>query len=460
MKQCHFFMLISTCAAPYTLHSKEINWDWSSLDVDQIEFPQSFLWGCADSALQTEGVVTAGNKTVENSWTDFEKSAHLKVHVGNACERWTRYKDDFKLLAQTGMNAYRFSVDWSKIEPEEGIFDEEAMNHYIAVVDELLSHHITPMLTLFHHVTPRWFMKKDGFEFEENIFYFVRFARYVFARLHTKVPFWIIFNEPVANAFEGYFRGQYPPGKKSLRLAGYVVWHQLSAHVQVAQEFRSIDPTAKIGIAHMCHPIDSYSPYNPFEKTVTKLFSHLMNETTIKFFKTGTFRWIQPWALGKNRLAPQSLDFVGVNYYTHTTIKQVNLLKMEAKVRPTEKLVDTAMGNEERAKVMYPEGLYRSIKRVAQLGIPIYITENGAATEDAALKEEYLRKHLYVVSRALQEGYDIRGYFYWALTDCFSWNKGYKNKHGIYAVNFETQERTLRPAALYLLDVIKRFRGV
>lgn len=439
----------------FSVLSREIHWDWSKIDAEKIWFPKNFLWGCADSAIQTEGIVSANGNLVENSWTMYEKSKKL-VPVGAGCHRWDRYKEDIQLLKNIGMNTYRFSVDWSKIEPQEGKFDQDAMQHYIDVVDELLTQGIMPVLTLFHHVAPIWFMEKDGFEKEKNTDYFVRFAVFVFKQLHAKVPMWIIFNEPVAYAFEGYFRGEYPPKKNSLALAGKVILNQLNAHVAAAQEFRKINSQAKIGIAHMCHPIDAYSRWNLFEKSITKLFSHLMNETTITFFKTGQFTWLPPWVRGKNKLAPQSLDFFGVNYYTHTTIRQLSPFKMVAYAREDELIVDWSE-NSERSKVMYPEGLYRSIVRASKLNIPIYITENGAATNDPALKEEYLKKHLYVISRAIAEGYDVRGYFFWTLIDCFSWNKGYSNKHGIYAVDFETKERTYRPSAQYLIDTIKKF---
>jgi len=455
-----FFLLYSFFIVPFFANSREIKWDWSNIDPCHIWFPGNFLWGCSDSALQTEGIVTSGGRTIENSWTQFEKTLENPVRVGNACERWDRYKEDFKLLKELGMNTYRFSVEWSKIEPQEGRFDQEAMQHYIDVVDELISLGIEPMLTLFHHSCPLWFFNKGGFEDAKNNADFVDFARYVFSHLHKKVKFWITINEPVAYAFEGYFRGAYPPGKKSLSLAGKVTLNQLNAHVAIAKEFRKINPQAKIGIAHMCHPLDAYSKWNPFEKAVTKMFSYLINQTTIKFFKSGKFRWIPPWIRGNNKDAPGSLDFFGVNYYTHTTVKQIHPFKMEARTRPEEKVVDQSLGRSERTKVMYPEGLYRSIVRASKLNIPIYITENGVATDDASLRDEYIKKHLYVVSRAISEGYNVQGYFFWTLIDCFSWNKGYSNKHGIYAVNFETQERTYRPSAQYLIDTIRRFRNL
>lgn len=447
--------VIGSCIV-FMATAKQMWWDWSVINTDDIFFPKNFLWGCADSALQTEGLMTCNNQTVENSWTDFACQQGPDVQIGNACQRWMRYKEDIQLLKDVGMNAYRFSVDWSKIEPQEGMFDHGAMQHYCEVVDELLAQNITPMITLLHHVCPSWFMQKGGFENKYNTFYFVRFAKHVFKHLHKKISLWIIFNEPVAYAFEGYFLGKYPPGKKSLALAGSVILNQLNAHVAVAKAFRVIDPTVKIGIAHMCHPVDAFYWWNPFENLIAKLFSYLINETTIKFFRTGKFVWPPTFVKGFNEDAPGSLDFVGINYYTHTTIKQSYPFKLEATVRSSEKIVDNCK-EPRRAKVMYPEGLYRAIVRVATLNLPIYITENGAATEDPKLKDEYLKKHLFVLSQAIKDGYAIKGYFFWTLVDCFSWNKGYENKHGLYAVDFETQERTFRPCNQYLLDVIKQF---
>lgn len=336
------------------------------------------------------------------------------------------------------------------------MFDEGALKHYQEMVDYLNSLGIEPFLTIFHHIAPTWFMKKGGFEHDENIIYFLQFATKLFERLHNKVRFWIIFNEPVAYSFEGYFRGRYPPNKRNLRLAGTVVLNMLNTHVAVAKKFKKINPHVQIGIAHMSHPIDAYSKWNIFAKSITKLFSSLMNESTIAFFKTGKFRWLYPWALATNPDAPQCLDFFGVNYYTHTTIKQTKWNEMVPCTRPEEIVIDEC-GDPERTKVMYPEGLYRSIKRAAKLDIPIYITENGVASRDPQIKDLYIKRHLYVVSQCLQEGYDIRGYFFWSLTDCFSWNKGFENKHGIFSVDFTTQERTYNPACDYLIQTIERF---
>ncbi len=441
----------------FQLHSYELRWDWNTLNVHSVSFPHTFLWGCADSALQTEGVETVDGKLVENSWTAFEKQLNipLEKRVGKACERWTRYKDDYQLLKNIGMNSYRFTIEWSKIEPVEGIYDQAAMQHYVEMVDELLRLNIIPIITLFHHTFPVWFAKKGAFENKQNSYHFVRFALYVFRHLHSKINYWITMNEPIGFALEGYYRGVYPPGKKSLQTAGYVAKNLLYAHVSTYKELKKMNPNVFIGITHIFNPLDAYYVWNPLEQAVARTFDYLVNKTVIKFFKSGTFDWAY-LVRGYNEDAPQALDFFGINYYTHTTIKQTNILSLKPTHRQDETLLDSPHDGRV-CKTLYPEGLYRSIKNCAKLRIPLFITENGTASCNAAVRDEYIKKHLYVISRALKEGFDIRGYFFWTLMDCFCWRKGYADKHGIYQVNFQTQERTLRPGCEYLIQTIKQF---
>lgn len=441
------------------LFSHELRWDWNTINLIDIHFPPTFLWGCADSALQTEGIVTAGNKTIHNSWTEYElnnaSTIPAQSRVGVACERWTRYKSDIQLLKNIGMNSYRFSIEWSKIEPQEGVFDQEAMQHYCDLVQELVDNNIRPVPTLFHHTYPLWFSNKKGFEKKENMFFFTRFATYVFKYLNTKAAMWITFNEPIGYALEAYYRGNYPPAKRSLRLAGKVARNMLNTHVMVAKSLKTINPEVQIGIAHIMQPLDPYHSWNLFERLAARTFHYVVNNLTIDFFKTGIFNWLY-LVRDTNSQAPNSLDFIGINYYSHTLIKQSKTLGLKPSARISEKIIDQPSPGR-AGKAMYPEGLYRSIKRAGQLKIPIYITENGCSTENAALKDEYIKKHLYVLSKALKEGYNIRGYFFWTLMDSFCWRKGYRDKHGIYAVNFTTQERSLRTSANYLLETIKKF---
>ncbi|HEX2977872.1 MAG TPA: family 1 glycosylhydrolase [Candidatus Babeliales bacterium] len=442
-----------------SINAYELRWDWNKINHYDISFPGNFLWGCADSALQTEGLETANSSMVENSWTLFENEIAIPVErrAGKACHRWTKYEEDIQLIKNIGMNSHRFSIEWSKLEPEEGIYDHAAMQHYCDMIDQMLAQNITPMITLFHHTYPVWFAKKGAFEYKQNNFHFVRFALYVFRHLHRKVPLWITMNEPVGYAIEGYYRGVYPPGKKSLKLAGKVAKNLLNAHVSIYKEFKKIDRRPQIGLSHIFNPLDAHSKWNPLEQVAARSFDYLVNKVTVNFFQSGTFDWAY-LVRGYNKDAKQALDFFGINYYTHTTIKQMNLLSLKPQHRFDEVLLDHAIDGRV-CKVLYPEGLYRSIKNAAKLKVPLYITENGTAATDPALRDDYIKKHLYVISRALQEGFDVRGYFFWTLMDCFCWRKGFTDKHGIYQVNFETQERTLRPGCEYLIETARRFKN-
>lgn len=456
------FLLILTLISCTTcsIFAKEVHWNWKKINVAEIYFPGNFLWGCADSAWQTEGRQTVDGQSIENSWTEYEKmvdsdgtSVHDREPVGNACERWTHYQEDIQLMSNLGMNAYRFGVEWSKIEPEEGVFDERAMQHYIEMVDAMLAQGITPMITLFHHTYPLWFLKKGAFEKKENMQHFVRYALYVFQRLHDKVPFWLVFNEPISFSIEAYFRGHYPPRKKSLRLAGKVARNQLRTFVDVSKLFKAMDPHVQIGVAHIIQPLDVYHRWNPAERVAARLFNFLINKCLIEYFRTGKFNWAF-MVRDYNADAPNSLDFIGVNYYTNTRLKQTGFFHMSTSRLPDEQVIET---DKTRNKALYAEGLYRAIKKVSVLNKPIYITENGCANEDPAIKDEFLKKHLYALSQAIKKGFDVRGYFYWTLMDCFCWRRGYKPKYGIYAVDFATQDRTLRPGYEYLLNTIRKF---
>ena len=460
----------------FPLYAIEERWNWNAINWKRtITFPANFLWGTADSAFQVEGIISADGSMIQNSWTVWEKQLvhrdgryeprfHPDKRAGIACDRWNLYKQDVQLMKEIGIQAHRFSIEWTKIEPQRGVFDEAAMQHYIDYIQELIDNDIEPVPTFFHHLWPLWFEYPEevkrgtrGMAFEDarNIADFVAFAAYVFATIYKrvrnshKIRYWLTFNEPLGEALAAYVYPLYPPGKRyRIRQCGIVAKNMLDAHIAIYDACKKINPNAQIGFAHLMHPLHPYHPWNPLDWIPAKIFNYLMNLAAIRYFKTGYFHWMWLYR-GYNPDAPKKLDFIGVNYYTHGIIKMFKEV-----VRPDEILADGPDGK--HGKPFYPEGLYYSLKQVAQLGIPILVTENGCATDDPALREEYIKKHLYVIDRCRREGMDIRGYFFWTLMDCFGFNSGQHRKHGIYEVNFETQERTLRPSSQYLLDVIQR----
>ena len=462
-KNIFFFVLIfnvvsnvraeSVLDSVVQLISPALRWDWSTIDLfrpdffESLNFPKDFKFGVATSAYQIEGPYFNGT-VAPDSWVVWQEDpTHIEdgQKVGTACQHCTYYKEDIQRIKECGFTRYRFSILWSKLEPQQGVFDEAVMHYYEDLVDELLRNGIEPIVMLFHHAWPLWFEEQGGFENAENIGDFVEFAQFVFKRLYPKVKVWMTINEPSGYALEGFYRGHYPPGKHNLTLAGIVLQNFLDAHVAVYQTYKKYaadDPELQIGLAHAVHPLDPYHAWHPLEKAAAYCFDYLMNDVVINYFRTGEFWWGFPrWTLvhSYNEFAQDSLDFIGVNYYSHTTIKMFyrcnNLL---APAHHKEEVVT------EKGNVVYPEGLYRAIQRCAKLNKPLYITENGVADKEDTLKDVFIRKHLYAVSKALQEGYDIRSYDYWTLMDNWEWHNGYNQGFGLYHVDFNTQKRTLR----------------
>ncbi len=473
------FIGLSAVTAQASLFSpfftQEERWDWSVADTSfdalfpffntlsrdlKRQFKRPFMWGVATSDWQISGEQTARGELVTNNWSEWVIKKG-KVPAGIACDHWNRYKEDTQLIKQFGLKFHRLSVDWSKIEPQQGIFDLDAMNHYIDEIDELRAYGIEPIVCLFHQTWPLWFDKKGAFEKEENIESFVEFAQYVFEKLHDKVKIWMTLNEPIAYAMSTHFIGTCPPGNVffiqplgNIRMAGVVFKNFLNSHVAIYQLFKQQDPEAFIGFTDVFTPVDPYHPWHPLEQMVSRYFDSLLHDVTLNFFKTGVYNWMG-LVKDTNPKAPESLDYLGVNYYTH---KLINLISFQD-VRPEEKLSS-------KGTSIYPEGLYRSLKRAATLGKPIIIGENGIADTEDTRKDEYIRRHLYATQKACQEIPDLNviGYFYWTLIDSFGWNSGFDRKYGFYRVDFDKQsptylQRTLRDGAKPFSNFIHKFNS-
>lgn len=448
----------------------EKRWNWKDIDESKeiIIFPNNFLLGTGSSALQTEGRKT-DDASISNSWTAseeemIEKNGHKQPRVpeenrvGEACHHWDLYKEDIQLAADFGFNAYRYSIEWSKIEIRRGVFDEKAMQHYIDYTWQLVHKGLKPIPTLFHHAWPLWL--EHGFETEEAIFAFTEFARYVFkafkeAGLLDHVKIWLTFNEPAGYALAGYVHGKYPPHKKinlqnlgAIKQCGIVLKNMLDAHVAVYDAFKEIDSTVNISLAHMMQPIKPYNPWNPLDQFIAKTFDFFLNDVTLIYLQTGNYTW--PLLGENNSNAKGKLDFIGVNYYTYTLLKNFK----EAK-RPTDILAGADEGSQ---KAIYAEGFYESIKRVVALmpNVPIMVTENGLATDDPKQRTLYFKRHLYVIRKLLDEEINIYGYLIWTLTDCFGWNSGNNSKYGLFAVDWKTQERSKKKGTKFLKKVVQQ----
>ena len=431
-----------------------LHWDWSTINTQDLAFPQDFIWGFSSSAYQIEGHAT--NAT----WYRWEKETfpdgtpHAGTPCGDACDHWNRYKEDIALLKQTGATAFKFSLEWSKIEPIEGMYDEQALQHYVDVCQELVKQGIKPVLTLHHYTDPLWFMDKGGFEKVENLHHYVAYCQKVFERMHPYVFIWITFTSPSAYATKGYLNGTVPPGKKNMQLMAEVLKNILEGHAQVYQALKAINPSAQISFSKNIYQLEPWNSYNPLDHLAARIGNYITNSVIYTFCTTGVFKLYIPglaYVYHENSKAPQSLDFIALNYYSHAYMKNFNPYK-----HPEE------YHTQNPTYTLYPEGMYRAIQEIHEniaqpLNIPIYITENGIGTDDNDMRRQQAERYLYAISRAIKDGYDIRSYIHWALLDNYEWGS-YDKHYGIYAVDYATQQRTLKPGTDYLLQVIQANR--
>lgn len=424
--------------------SVEEHRDWSDVDYSDLlngqAFPPNFMWGVATASHQIEG----GNR---NNWTRFEPNSKSGQESGDACDHWNRKEQDIELIKNLNVTHYRFSLEWSRIEPEMDVWDEDAISWYSDLVDQLLERGIQPMVTLHHFTNPLWWEDLGAFENESNIIYWIRFCSKMFDVLSDRVEWWCTINEPAVYASMGYVLGEFPPGERSFKKTRQVSLNLMRAHAQCYRTLKAKEngAAAKIGLVKNINIFDPYRRWNPLHRFQAKLLDGMFNRCWIQGLKTGRFK--PPSSLRRFSIEglKGSSDFLGLNYYTHLLATPFMPTKVEIDplIRPWEERTDFRYP-------MYAEGLMRAFEMVSTLKIPIIVTENGVADDDDDMRPEHVRRHLQITSEAIANGYDIRGFFHWSLMDNFEWAEGYEQCFGLYDVDFSTQKRTLRESgALY-----------
>lgn len=450
-------LLISHTGITAYFHLKypQTKWDWSKIDTSELSFPTDFKWGTATAAHQVEG------DNDNSNWAAWEKqkdeNGKPRIYNGDvsgkAANQWELYEKDIQLMKELGVNSYRFSLAWSKIQPTKDTFNDDALKHYDDVIDALLENDIEPMITLHHFTHPHWFEEIGAFEKEENIKYFVEFSKKVFARYKDRVTYWCTFNEPNVFITGSYFNTHFPPGTHDVALGGIVFENILKAHVKTYKELKEQEKSVQIGLVQSTFQFEPYRRWHLGDWAIARVSSNVFNDTTLSFFRNGTMNYYLPFQTSrtyKDLDAPNTIDFIGLNYYSHHAYKFDFDFRKATQSIPIEGEEMTDM-----PYTIYTEGIYRAIEEVAQLGKPIIITENGIADAKDDKRGKYIKQSLYTVSKAIKDGYDIRGYYYWSLIDNFEWAEGYSMKFGLYEVDFETQERKLREGSKAYIEIIK-----
>ena len=393
------------------------------------KFPECFLWGAATSAHQVEG-------NNHNDWTEWEKENAQRLSKesggkyppenyisGKACDHYNRYEEDFDLARRLGHNAHRFSIEWSRIEPEEGKFDDKEIEHYRDVIRALRARNIEPFVTLWHWTLPVWFVKKGGFEKSGNIKYFVRFCEYAAKEFKDGVKFWITLNEPEIYAANSYLKGIWPPQKKNLISYLQVMINLIKVHREVYIMIKKISSDAKIGVAKN----------NIYFEAYRNKFHNLMLKKFIDW-------WWNFYFL--NRIKNYQ-DFIGLNHYFHNRIKNFKFNQNENK-----KISDMSWE-------LYPEAIYYVLECLKKYSKPVYITENGLADAKDENREWFIKESLKNIHKAIAGGVDVRGYFHWSLLDNFEWDKGFWPRFGLVEVDYETLERKPRSSSAIYAEIAK-----
>ncbi len=402
-----------------------------------------FLWGVATSAFQLEGSPYA-------DWTSWDSILDANPDVTN---HYYLYKKDLNLLKDLGVNAYRFSIEWSRIQPKENLWDTVAIAHYQEIVDILTENNIEPMITLHHFTHPLWFIKKYPWHEDASIEKFLAYTEKIVSTIKG-VRYWITFNEPYVLILGGYLEGCMPPGIRDAAFAIKALENILVCHGKAYDFIHSNIPDALVSVAHNMAALAPWHRWNPLDRLLSKIAKYFYNHSLLDAFITGSLRVKFPFSKAIEIAAPikGKLDFFGVNYYTRVHIRFNPFKKMGIELRHRD--IDgyglTDMGWE-----IHPRGLEKVLRYASKLNVPLIITENGIATRNDRKKIKFMKAHIDVVEKCIRNGIDVKGYFYWSLIDNYEWLQGLDARFGLYKVDFETLERKPTDAATYYSYLIK-----
>ncbi len=410
-------------------------------------FPRGFLWGTATAAHQVEG-----NNT-NNTWYAWEQAGRTADPCGLACDWWGgRWREDLERAAEGGQNAHRFSIEWSRIQPEPDRWDEEALEHYRQMLQGMYERGITPLVTLHHFSDPLWLAEQGGWENEAAIGHYVRFVEKVVGALKEYVTLWCTFNEPNVYATMGYVLGDFPPGRSGdVQAAGRVLLHMVRAHAAAYAAIHRLLNTARVGIALNYRGFAPARRWLPFDGWVARAQSALYNDAFPRALRDGVFRFLTRRVRVPEARGTQ--DYLGINYYTRDLVafvpwKPADLFSRRT-YRPGAPLSETGFIAHE------PQGLFEAIHWGLQFGVPMMVTENGVEDSTDVLRPRYLAEHVHQLWRAVNFNWPVKGYFHWTLVDNFEWERGWKQRFGMWELDVETQARRKRPSADFYAEICR-----
>jgi beta-glucosidase len=426
-----------------------------------------FLWGVATSSHQVEGY------NDKNDWWEWEAKGNIEggAKSGPATDHLNRFREDIRLAAELGVTSYRFSVEWSRLEPAQGEFDSAAFDWYRELILECEKHGILPMLTLHHFTSPKWFAEAGGFTWEDSPLRFQLFTREVVRRLGSRIPIWCTFNEPMVLVAGTYLGKFMPPARYAPNLAAVACRNLLRAHVLAYDTIHSeielregpwAERPLEVGIAHNMLDFMPERPWHPVEQVLAYVFRQFYNLSWLNAVTGGKQNFgvlglVPRPAPVREALRRKTADFIGLNYYTKAYIRWRP--KHTGQQSPIE--IPIGLSFSKRNDVtsdlewaIHPRGFRKMLRIVSGYGLPIYVTENGIADRDDKVRSGFIYAHLAEIARGIENGIPIKGYYHWSLLDNFEWVKGFGPRFGLYQVNYEDFSRTPTASAFLYKKLI------
>jgi beta-glucosidase len=403
-------------------------------------FPQGFLWGSATAGHQIEGDNIHSQAWFEEQqdtfWRD-DPDRTFRAPSGKACDHYRLYEEDVELLVALGHQAYRMSIEWSRIEPAEGVWDEEAVKHYVDLLARLNERGTQAFVTLHHFTHPLWFEQLGGFRKRDNLRYFERYLNYLLPKISGYVSGWNVINE--FNQWGGF--GANPEAavyKFNMLRCHALGYHLIKRH-----------SSAPVSSAHAFIHWFPRRYHDTLDRRMTEYVDFATNEFFFHALRTGELVYPH-WDSEYEPDVKGALDFWAINYYTRHMVDARRAGVEGARYKHKElKLIPMNFFLEE----MYPEGLIANLERLKDY--PVYITENGCSADDDRFRIVYLALQLAALAEAIERGVDVRGYFYWSLLDNYEWGS-FVPRFGMVGVDFKTFERTPKPSALFYRDIIRQ----
>ncbi len=415
-----------------------------------LTFPDDFTFGVATSAYQVEG-------NLENDWSDWERAGRCKdkhARSGKGCGHWERFHDDVQLIRATGATAYRLSIEWARVEPRRGRFDDAAWEGYRERLEALVKWGIRPIVTLHHFTHPKWFHAETPWHEPSSLESWARYVKRCAELLDGLDAAVCTINEPNVFLLGGYLGAAMPPGLADGKKAFSAAANLVRAHVLARQALadRAKGRPLTVGIAANLLVFAPARKWHPLDQALTRLAEANYNHAFLEALHTGTLRLQMPgFTAGKVGVdgAARSMEYVGVNYYTRAHLRFVTKPPwVDFTFRDTHRRGLTDLGWE-----YYPEGFGWVLRQMKRYGVPVWVTENGLDDRNGARRSQFLYEHWRELLLARADGVDVRAYLHWALMDNFEWLEAWGPRFGLYRVDFETQARTATPAVDYFRTV-------